>query len=108
MPGTGFAMGPQYKRTELRGGNLAFSVAARAGVNESYVGRLDLALTNLLGGRAFLDFNTMHRNISEMPYYGAGPDSQKSGRSDYRLEDTNVELRLGFRPFRKFRVGPIG
>lgn len=40
-----------------------------------------------------------------MPYYGPGPDSQKSGRSDYRMEDTNVELRPGFRlPLDRFRV----
>ena len=107
-PGAGFAIGAQYKRSDLLGGNLTLRVGARASVNESYLGRLDLSLPNLFGGRAFVDFNTMHRDISEMPYYGAGPDSQKSGRSDYRLEDTNVELRPGLRPFQKLRVGLIG
>ncbi len=107
-PGAGFAIGPQYRRSDLLDGNLTLSVAARASVNESYFGRLDLSLPNLLGGRAFVDFSTLHRDISEMPYYGAGPDSRKSGRSDYRMEDTNVELRPGFRPFQKLRVGLIG
>jgi outer membrane protein assembly factor BamA len=107
-PGAGFAVGPQYNRSDLLGGRLTVSVAARASVNESYLGRLDVSLPNLFGGRAFVDFITMHRDISEMPYYGAGPDSRKSGRSDYRLEDTNVELRPGFRPFQKLRVGLIG
>ena len=107
-PGTGFAIGPQYERRDLLGGNLKLNVAARASVNESYLGRLDLSLPNLFGGWAFLDFSTIHRDISEMPYYGAGPDSRKSGRSDYRLEDTNVELRPGFRPFRGLRFGAIG
>jgi len=107
-PGAGFAVGPQYRRNDLLGGNLTLRVTARASVNESYLGRLDLSLPNLLGGHAFLDFTTMHRDISEMPYYGPGPDSEKSGRSDYRLEDTNVELRPGFRPFQKLRVGLIG
>jgi outer membrane protein assembly factor BamA len=108
MPGTGFAAGPQYKRSDLLDGNLTFGVAARASVNKSYLGRLDLSLPNLFGGRAFLDFSTVHRDISEMPYYGPGPDSHKSGRSDYRLEDTNVELRPGFRPFKRFQAGLIG
>jgi len=108
MPGTGFAIGPQYRRSDLLGGNLTLRVGTRVSVNESYGGRLDLSLPNLFGGRAFLDFSAMHRDISEMPYYGAGPDSLKSGRSDYRLEDTNVELRPGFRPFQKLRVGLIG
>src|SRR5439155_19253153 len=77
-------------------------------VNESYLGRVDLSLPSLVGGRAFLDFSTVHRNVSEMPYYGPGPDSSKSGRSDYRLEDTNVELRPGFQPLRGVRAGLIG
>jgi outer membrane protein assembly factor BamA len=69
---------------------------------------LDLALPNLLSDRAFLEFSTVHRNISEMPYYGAGQNSRKTGRSDYRLEDTNVELRPGFRPYPGFSAGLIG
>jgi outer membrane protein assembly factor BamA len=107
-PGAGFAIGPQYKRTDLLQGNLTASVFARASVNESYLGRVDLSLPNLVGGRAFVDFSALHRNISEMPYYGGGPDSQKSGRSDYRMEDTNVELRPGFQPFQRLRAGLIG
>jgi outer membrane protein assembly factor BamA len=43
-----------------------------------------------------------------MPYYGAGPDSRKAGRSDYRLEDTNVEFRPGVRVFKGFRASLIG
>jgi outer membrane protein assembly factor BamA len=43
-----------------------------------------------------------------MAYYGPGADSEKTGRSNFRLEDTNVELRPGIRPFRRLRVGAIG
>jgi outer membrane protein assembly factor BamA len=50
----------------------------------------------------------VHRNVSEMPYYGSGPDSQKTGRSDFRLEDTNLELRPSIRVFRRVRAGAIG
>ena len=106
--GTGFAIGPQYRRSDLLGGMLTLRVGARVAVNESYLGRVDLSLPSLVGGRAFLDFSTVHRNVSEMPYYGPGPDSSKSGRSDYRLEDTNVQLRPGFQPLRGVRAGLIG
>jgi outer membrane protein assembly factor BamA len=108
VPGSGFAIGPQYKRTDLLGGRLTLKAEARGAVNQSYLGRLDLSLPHLFGDRAFLDFSATHRDISEMPYYGPGPDSHKTGRSDYRLEDTNVELRPGFRPFHGFRAGLIG
>ena len=108
VPGSGFAIGPQYKRTDLWRGRLTLKAEARAAINESYVGRLELSLPHLFDDRAFLDFSTVHRNLSEMPYYGSGPDSRKTGRSDYRLEDTNVEVRPGFRPYRGFRTGLIG
>jgi hypothetical protein len=107
MPGAGFAAGPQYTRTGLWKGRLNFSVEARASSNESYVGRTDISLTNLFGDRVSLDFSAAHRNISEMAYYGAGPDSRKTGRSNYRLEDTNVELRPAFRVYKGLRSGLI-
>ncbi len=80
----------------------------RARSIKSYIGQLDLSVPQLFRGRAFVDFNTTHRNISEMPYYGAGPESVKDGRSNYRLEDTNVELRPGVRIFKGLRAAAIG
>jgi outer membrane protein assembly factor BamA len=108
MPGAGLATGPQYRRTDLLGGRLTAVVQARAAINESYLGRLDLLMPSLLGGKAFLGFTTMHRNISEMPYYGAGPESRKTGRSNYRLEETNVELRPGVRIYKGLSATLIG
>ena len=107
-PGSGFAAALQYKRTDLWGERLTATVTAAGAINRSYFGRLDLSLPRLLQGRGFVDFNTTHRNISEMPYYGAGPESVKDGRSNYRLEDTNVELRPGLRIFKGLRAAAIG
>jgi hypothetical protein len=106
--GNGFAVGPMYRRNDLLDGRLTLSVAARASVNGSYLGRVDAGLPSLLGGLMFTDFSAVHRNISEVAYYGPGADSEKTGRSNFRLEDTNLELRPGFRPFRRLRVGAIG
>jgi outer membrane protein assembly factor BamA len=108
IPGTGFAVRPRYTRSGLLGGRLTLRVDALAAINESYMGGLDLAMPSLLDGRAFWDFNVVHSDISEMPYYGPGPDSRKTGRSDYRLEETNVEFRPGVRVFKGFRAGLIG
>ena len=71
-PGSGFTAAPLNKRTDLCGECLTASVTAAGAINRSYFGRLDLSLPRLFQGRAFVDFNTTHRNISEMPYYGAG------------------------------------
>jgi outer membrane protein assembly factor BamA len=77
-------------------------------MNRSYFGRLDLSLPQLFHERAFVDFSTTHRNISEMPYYGVGPDSVKDGRSNYRLEETNVEVRPGVRIVKGLRAAAVG
>ncbi len=108
VPGAGLAAGPQYTRSKLWKGRLNLAVQARASMNQSYLGCVDLSLPHLLGDRASLDFSVAHRDISEMPYYGLGPDSRKTGRSDYRLEDTNVELRPGVRLYKGLRASLIG
>jgi outer membrane protein assembly factor BamA len=108
IPGAGFAVGPQYRRSGLWSGRLNLTVQTRASTNESYLGRLDASLQHLLNDRVYLDFSVAHRNISEMPYYGPGPDSHKTGRSDYRLEDTNLELRPGVRIYKGLHASLIG
>jgi outer membrane protein assembly factor BamA len=106
--GTGFAVGPQFSRTDFLDGKMALRVGARGSVNRSYFGNVELSVRDLAGGHAFLNFGAAHQNISEMPYYGPGPDSEKSGRSDYRLEATTLEVRPGIAPFRHVRLGAIG
>lgn len=107
-PGSGFAAALHYKRADLWAERLTASVMAGATLNGSYIGRLDVSVPQLLGGRAFLHFNTTHRNISEAPYYGPGADSMKTGRSNYRLEDTLVELRPGVQIVNSLRAAAIG
>jgi outer membrane protein assembly factor BamA len=107
VPGSGFAIGPTYTKP-LGEGNIILRIDARAAINQSYGGRLEVSMPSLFSDRTFLTFSTQHRNISEMPYYGPGPESSKTGRSDYRLEDTNLELRPGIRIFKGLSAGAIG
>jgi hypothetical protein len=108
IPGSGFAMRPRYTRTDLWDGKLTLRIDALVAINQSYMGGLTLAMPSVFKGRGFWEFSTVHRDISEMPYYGPGPDSRKTGRSDYRLEDTNVEFRPGVRIFKGLRASLIG
>jgi outer membrane protein assembly factor BamA len=108
IPGSGFALRPRYTRTDLLGGRLTLRIEALGSINQSYLGGLDLAMPNLFSGHAFMEFSVVHRDISEMPYYGPGPNSRKTGRSDYRLEDTNAEFRPGVRVYRGLRASLIG
>src|SRR5678815_4138142 len=73
VPGSGFAIGPAYKRPMWEG-KLLLRADARAAVNESFGGRVELSVPRLLNDHMFLTFISQHRNVSEMPYYGPGPD----------------------------------
>ena len=108
IPGSGFAVRPRYTRSDLLDGRLTMRIDVLGSTDESYMGGFDLAMPKLVDGHAFWDFNVLHRDISEMPYYGPGPRSRKTGRSDYRLEDTNVEFRPGVRPMKGLRASLIG
>lgn len=106
-PSSGFAVGPQFSRTDFLNGTLTFKVRAAASGSRSYLGRVDLRL-GTPEGFASLEFSADHRSLSQIPYYGPGPYSLKSGRSNYRLEDTTVELRPSFMPFRHLKASGVG
>lgn len=106
--GSGFAMGTEYVKTDIFGGNMTFRAGATGSVKGWYEGTVDTSLPRLWNGRAFVDLSLAHRDYSSIDYYGPGADSRKSGRSDFRFEATTVEVRPGIRPFRGLRAGLIG
>ena len=105
---TGFSLGPDWKRTDLWNERLQLTASLRGSVNQSYLGLVSLRLPDLLDGRAFIGFTAMHADYSQMPFYGIGPNSRRGDRSNYRLENSTLELRPGLRPARYFQVGLIG
>lgn len=107
-PGSGFALGPTFSKKNLLNGQLDLRLRGRVSIGRSYLGRVDARFHDLIGDRFTLDLFADHRSLSEVPYYGPGPDSEESERTNYRLEDTTVEARPSFTPFRHFRIGPIG
>jgi hypothetical protein len=108
VPGSGFSIGPQYVRNDLLDGRLNMQLSARVSTREYYATDLKLSWNDLLNGRMSVDFDTAHRNFGQMPYYGPGPDSRKTGRSDFRYEDTYAEIRPIVHPFRRASAGLIG
>jgi hypothetical protein len=108
VTGSGFAFGPEYFRDDLRDG----SVIVRGTTQFSFRGYqlydLELNLPKLANNHAFFELHATHRNYPQMHYYGPGPDSQKTGRSNFRLEDTSYSFVTGVRPVRYLRLGAIG
>ncbi|MDZ7639190.1 MAG: BamA/TamA family outer membrane protein [Bryobacterales bacterium] len=104
-PGAGFAIGPEYLRRDLADGN--FIVRSAAQISFSGAQKLDLELTapKLANEKLEWSFQAVRHNYPRLDYYGPGADSQKDGRSNYRLEDTSIDTTLTFKPVRYVNLG---
>lgn len=89
--GSGFAIGPEYFRRDLAGGNLTLRTSAASSFRAWQLYDFQLTAPRIAGQRVKLDFLAQHRNFGGINYYGPGPDSQKTGRSNFRLEDTSFD-----------------
>jgi outer membrane protein assembly factor BamA len=108
VTGSGFALGPEYFRDDLASGDVRFRVTTQFSLSQYQLYDVELALPKLVDEHAFFELHATHRNFPRMDYYGQGPDSEKTGRSNYRLEDTNFSFASGVRPTRHFRAGVTG
>jgi outer membrane protein assembly factor BamA len=103
--GSGFALGPEFFREDLAGGNLRLDAAAL--ISTRLWQKYDASLTapKLAGGHLTLRAEAVHRNYRSLEYYGLGPDSDRGGRSDYRLRDTALQGMVAVDPVRHLRFG---
>ena len=97
-PGTGFGLGIDYHRTGLLGGPVNIRAGAQTSFRSDRKFDLELTAPKLSGGKYFAELYAVHHNYSRVYYYGSGPDSEKTGRSNYRFEDTAVDATFGIHP----------
>jgi hypothetical protein len=107
IPGAGFSAGPRYSKTLLHG-HLRVTTYVRGSTKLYYVGGIQGSLSHRWNNRAGLDFSADHFDYSQMPYYGPGRTSQRTGRSDYRLEKTESQIRPTLRPVKGLSLGALG
>src|SRR5262249_11167975 len=55
--------------------------------------------------RFFAEFYAVHHDYPRLGYYGPGPESEKTGRTDFRLEDTAMDATFGLRPLNHLTLG---
>jgi len=103
--GSGFALGPEFHREDLLGGNLTTRLTALMSTRRWLKCEGEATLPQLAGGNVVAGVHALHRNYSSVDYYGPGPDSGRGGRSTYRFEDTRVSAGGGWRVLRFVRVG---
>ena len=103
VSGGGFAIGPEYLRKDLAGGNLIFRSSAQTSLRNYQ--RFDIQFSNPATDHLYFDLFAVRHNYPGISYYGSGPSSLKSNRTNYRFEDTATDFSLGVRPIRSLTMG---
>ena len=106
--GNGTTFGLGYRRIDLFNERLAFRTTVRGTPQQAYMFDLDLESPRLRYRRGDFRFYIKHENSPKMDYYGAGPNSQKSGRTSYRLEDTGIDGSGRYRLWSHLYLGASG
>jgi hypothetical protein len=102
----GFGAGPEYFREDLLDGRLESQLSYQISTRAYQRGIFRLRSRNLAAGRIEAEMLSMHHHYPKIQYYGPGPDSRKSGRSNFLLEDNSLDFSLGLSPVRSLLLGP--
>lgn len=103
--GQGFGIGPEYMRRDLARGELVVRAAAQVSTRGATRLETELLAPGFAGERFFAAVSALRHNYGGINYFGPGPDSAKSGRSNFRYEDVAVDGLLGVQWGRRFRMG---
>lgn len=105
---SGVAAGPEYVR-RFDNGQMRFYASVRASTRHYYLMESGLDMPHLASGLAFANVSAVHYDYPSVEYYGPGPNSHKQGRSNFLLENTSFQGRLGVQPFHhRLRIGATG
>jgi Omp85 superfamily domain len=107
ITGSGFALGPEYINRDLLHGNAIYYASVRGSLAKFYRMDTGLELPRLYGGHVFSGLEAVHLDYPHIDYYGPGPNSSRSGRTDYALEQTWVQGNAGVSPFDRLRIGGV-
>ncbi len=106
ITGSGFAVGPEYER-QLLHEQVSFDASLSASLKEYYLMQARVGIPQFARGRMFVEFGAEHRDYPQIDYYGPGPNSEKTGRTNFRLEDTMLDGRIGVRLLPRLRLGVV-
>ena len=96
--GAGFALGPVLEFSNPTDTFRARTWAA-ASLSGYYTGGAGLELPALAKRRVSLSLNAMHTDLSRLDFYGLGPTSLKSDRTDYGREYTHLDWAAKWKAF---------
>jgi len=106
--GGGFSLGPQYTRQDLLADHLTWNTYIVGSTRKWYGGATSFDFHNLLNGHLELSTDGGYQNAASVWYFGEGPNSSKSDKTDFNREFTTTHFSaLGHFFDQKLTVGYI-
>ncbi len=108
--GSGFDAGPEYiyKRGDIYRPDLIWDSYGVVSTNLYYRLQSSVEMPRLWSDHAFFYAEGVRFDYPQLAYYGPGPDSKKTGRTDYRMKDNYGDFRIGLQRSTRFRAGLTG
>jgi hypothetical protein len=103
--GSGFSLGPAYRKPGLLGGHADFSAFAAASLKKYWMIEGRLKFPRLAGERASIDLHVQRYEFPEEDFFGLGPDSRREDLVAYGLASTDLGATATYSPARWFSVG---
>ena len=103
--GSGFALGPGYRKSGLLGEQADFSTFAAVSMQRYWMLDARLTLPELADGRVFAD---VHGQLFEFPsedFFGLGPASRREDETTYTLRSSRLGAAGGVRPVSWLSLG---
>jgi len=103
--GSGFAVGPAYRRAGLFGERADFSAFAAGSIQRYWMLDARLTLPALAGGRLFADVHGRLYDFPSEDFFGLGPESNRDDETTYTLRSSQVGAAGGVRPLSWLSLG---
>lgn len=96
--GSGFGIGPGYRRPRLLGGHADFQTFALGSFTKYWMIDARLSMPRLARGRAYVELQAQRFDFPNEDFFGLGSDSRREDFTTFGLQNTTIGLRTGVRP----------
>ena len=97
--GQGLALGVQYLKKNIAEGAVQFRTSVRGSLALSNKYDIELLFPKIADGKIEADLLAVHRDLTQVDFYGLGPESNVEDRTSFRQEDTDFRGGLAYKPF---------
>jgi hypothetical protein len=96
--GSGFSLGPGYRKPLLFGGHADFSAFAAGSFQKYWLMETRLRMPRLAGERVTVELHAQRYDFPDEDFFGLGPSSRRQDHSTYGLRDTVFGGNAAVRP----------